>query len=224
MSEELDLTNVKKFRMELKRTTMKDHPLAPGSTAICFTEDPEGKPFSELTAEILQDDTIAKAAFKKDVFMLRYWINVEITSEATMKDVQDIRYGLAILDEPATEYRIGLQTDPKAQIKEQARRLAANVHVVGLFNTAEYLQEFDTCCLDMSGLDADEIEKNLVFVAVAAQRINPTVYIIPTELANKLSGPDFKDTAFAKIMNPKVTMKSVFADGKDLTNAFVRAI
>ncbi len=226
MSEELDLSKVKKFVQTVKRTTLQDHPLAPGSIAVFFTEDENGKPISELITELLATTSIKDIQFKNDVLALKYWINVEISTAPTDADTQDLRVGLSKLDNASINYRVELATDEKEKIKESARRPAANVHVKGLYDIGDYVQEFDTCCLDVSEVDIKDIETNLVFVAAVAQRENPTVYVISTELANKLMTKDYKDSPLHRMFSTKIKQKSVYAPEKSgnevLANPFVR--
>lgn len=226
MSEELDLSNVKKYNLTVKRTSIQDHPLAPGSSAVFFTEDPNGKPISILINEMLRATSIKDIQFKNDVLALRYWINVEISTEPTEADVQDLRVGLSSLDSASINYRVELATTEEEKIKENARRPSANLHIKGLYNIGDFAQEFDTCCLDISEVTTEDIESNLVFIAAVAQRENPTVYVISTELANKLGSKDYSHEALTRLFSSKIKQKSVFAPGKmngvDLTNPFIR--
>lgn len=226
MSEELDLSNVKKFVRTVKRTNLLDHPLAPGSSAVFFTEDPNGKPISELITELLNVTSIKDIQFKNDVLALRYWVVVEINSAPTDADTQDLRVGLSKLDNTSIAYRVELATDDKEKIKESARRPSAHVHVKGLYDIRDYVQEFDTCCLDLSETPTENVENNLVFVAAVAQRENPTVYVISTELANKLATKEYKHEALTRMFSTKIRQKAVYAPEKTgdelLGNPFVR--
>lgn len=214
------------FKIETKRLSMMDHPLAPGSIAIAFTESETGEKFSDWVEKILTTSNISELQFRSDLFNLIYWINFEIFSEPTDEDLQDLRYGFAKLDEASIKFRVENATDDKLKIKESARRTPANLHIRGLFNVDKYMQEFDTCCLDISELSKEDIEKGLIFVASVAQRENPTVYILPTSIANSLK--DLKDTSIGKTFSAKAKLKCVFApketNGEKLENISIREI
>lgn len=224
-----DLICPKCFTKEIRRVTLKDHPLAPGSIAVCFTEDKKGKPISSHIREMLQSTNIADIQTRNDILGLKYWINVEITSPTDENDLQDLRIALRDLDKASIDYRVSIATDDNQQIKESARRSSVNLHINGAFNlAADYPQEFDTCVLDTSNVDIATVEKNLITVAAVAQRDQPTVWIISTELANKLMDKDFKNTGLGKVYNSKIVFKSVFAPSQTgdvkLENPFVREI
>ena len=205
---------------------MQNCPLVPGAASLHFLEDPEGIPLSENIEKFLNSSSIADMQRRNDVLALRYLVNVEINSPVEDKEtIQDLRYALALLDKASLEYRSTNNTDPVGKVQESARRIFANLCIKGIFDTKDYAQEFDTCCLDLSEVPQDNLEKNLIFLAQIAQRTNPTVYIIPTSIANRLDG-ELKETSLGKTLNAKVKMRSVFANTQkgDLKNWFVRAI
>lgn len=222
--DEFNFSGVKKFKTSIRRLSMLEAPLAPGSIALCFDEDEEGKPFSLLIEDLLNTEDVKETIFKNNVLQLKYWINVTITSEPNEKSLQDLRYGLGVLDEVSRKHRIELTTDEKQQIKEAARRIAANIHVIGLYGIRDYIQEFDTCCLDMSSMEIEDIEKNAIYIVEASQRVQPTAFVIPTELANNLTYKEFAETPLGKTLEAKINLKSVFAPKEHLDNNFVRAI
>lgn len=216
---------MKKYTKTIRRLAMQDCPLSPGSIAICFTEDNEkGKVFSDLIDEILNVDNVKKVQEKNDILQLKYILNVEITSAADIESIQDLRLGLSRLDKKSIDFRINLATDDKEKVKESARRIVANIHIKGLYDIADFAQEFDLCNLDLSEMKIEDISKNMIYVAALAQRPNPTVYIISTELANSLADKDFKEETIKKTFESKIKMKSVFAKKTGLKNDFVRIL
>lgn len=215
---------MKKYTKTIRRLTMQDCPLSPGTIAICFTEDENGEIFSNLIDEILNTDNIKKAQEKNDILQLKYLINVEVTSKADIESIQDLRLGLARLDKKSIDYRVSLATDDKEKVKESARRTTCNLHVRGLFDISDFAQEFDLCNLDISETSTEDVEKGMIYIAALAQRPNPTVYILSTELANKLLDTAFKDSVVKKTFDPKIKLKSVFAKKAGLKNLFVRSI
>lgn len=221
---EIDYTNVKKFKMAIRRLTMQESPLAPGGIAVVFDEDPEGEPFSVLVEKIFESEKLSDVAFKNDVLQLKYWLNVNICSEANEESVQDLRYGLKILDDASRAFRVEAATDTKLKIQEEARRVAANVHVSGCFFMKNYINEFDTCCLDTSGCTFEDIENGIVNIMDVAQRVQPTVYVVSAEFANRLSGSEFVKTNSGRIYTAHLKQKSVFAKPEGLENIFVRTL
>lgn len=213
-----------KFEKTIRRVSMKDHPLAPGSISICFTENKDGKLFSELVDEILQATNVEETQTKLDILKLKYWVNVEISSAPTVEDVQDLRLGFTRLDKASFNCRVEAAETEEQKVKESAKRISANIHVKNLFEMSDYIQEFDTCTLDTSEMKLEDIEAGMVHIVSVAQRENPSVYIISAELANKLLEKDFQETALGKLYNSKIKFKNVFASEKDLKNIFVRSI
>lgn len=220
--------SVKNFIKDVRRVSLQEHPLAPGSIAIVFTEAEEGKPFSELIQEILKPTNVKDTEFEHDVFNLKYWLQVEIKKSPTQEDLQDLRYGLHILDEASIKHRVDATDDVTQKIKESHKRTSANLLIKGLFETNEYDHEFDTCVLDTSELSTEEVKQNAIYVAEVSQRLEPTTFIISTELANQLLDKEFKETTVGKVYSAKVKFKSVFApkfsDKVALENPFVREI
>lgn len=215
---------MKKYTKVIKRLTTQDCPLSFGNIAICFTENEDGKIFSDLIDEILTVNSIKKQKEKNDILLLKYLINVEITSEVTTEDVQDLRVGLAKLDKTSIDYRVSLATDDREKIKESARRSTANLHINGLFNILDFAQEFDLCNLDISNLSVEDVKKNMIFIAAIAQRPNPTTYTVSTELANLLDDENFHEDVIKKTFEAKIKAKSVFAKKQGLKNIFVRSL
>lgn len=217
---------MKKYRKEIRRTTLIDDPLMPGQIAVCLTEDNEnGKPFTEVVDELIKTTNIEDTQLKNDLLQLRYILNVEITSEPDVESLQDLRVGLGALDQLSIETRQKAATDTKQQLKEGMRRTHANLHIKGLFDINDFAQEFDSCNLDVSEMSLEDVEKNAIFIAQVAQRTNPTVFTISTELANKLNDKDYKSTSLGKTLNAKIlSLKNVFAPGEGLENIFVRSL
>lgn len=216
---------MKKYTKTIRRLTMQDCPLSPGSIAICFTEDNKnGQTFSDWISEILDADSVKTVQQRNDVLQLKYLINVEITSAADIESLQDLRVGLAKLDKKSVDFRLELTTDDKEKVKESARRSVVNLHVKGLYDIAEFAQEFDLCNVDISDMSVEDISNSMIYVAALAQRPNPTVYTISTDFANDLADPDFKETVVKKTFEAKIKMKSVFAKEEGLKNDFVRAL
>lgn len=217
---------MKKYRKEIRRTTLIDDPLMPGQIAVCLTEDNEnGKPFTEIVDELIKTTNIEDTQLKNDLLQLRYILNVEITSEPDVDSLQDLRVGLGALDQLSIETRQKAAADAKQQIKEGMRRTHANLHIKGLFDISDFAQEFDSCNLDVSEMSIEDVEKNAIFIAQVAQRTNPTVFTVSAELANKLNDKDYKSTPLGKTLNAKIlSLKNVFAPGEGLENIFVRSL
>lgn len=220
---------MKKYTLYVKRVSINDDPLMPGQMAFCLTESSEGKLFSEIIEELLESTNIQEIQRKNDLLQLRYILNVEISSKVEQDDLDDLRYGLSRLDKSSIDFRQKLAANDQLKIKEGMRRTHANLHIKGLFDVNDFAQEFDTCNADISKMSIKEIEDAIVFIAQIAQRTNPTVFTISTELANKLMDKDFKETVLGKTLNAKITtLKNVFAPvatGETaLENPFVRAI
>ena len=216
---------MKKYKSELKRVTLKDYPLMAGQMALCLTESEDGKLFSEIVESLLNTTSIKEAQQKNELLGLRYILNVEVNTAITQDDLDDLRYGLTKLDKTSIDFRQKIALDEKQKIKESMRRTHANLHVNGLFDVNDFAQEFDVCTVDMSNMKIEDIEANMIFVAQVSQRDNPTVFIIPTELANKLNDKEYSKSVLGKTFNAKIaSLKNVFAPAEGLENNFVRAI
>lgn len=216
---------MKKYKSELKRVTLKDYPLMAGQMALCLTESEDGKLFSEIVEGLLNTTSIKEAQQKNELLGLRYILNVEVNTTITQDDLDDLRYGLTRLDKTSIDFRQKIALDKKQKVKETMRRTHANLHVNGLFDVNDFAQEFDVCTVDMSNMKIEDIEANMIFVAQVSQRDNPTVFIIPTELANKLNDKEYSKSVLGKTFNAKIaSLKNVFAPAEGLENNFVRAI
>lgn len=216
---------MKKYKSELKRVTLKDYPLMAGQMALCLTESEDGKLFSEIVEGLLNTTSIKEAQQKNELLGLRYILNVEVNTAITQDDLDDLRYGLTRLDKTSIDFRQKIALDEKQKVKETMRRTHANLHVNGLFDVNDFAQEFDVCTVDMSNMKIEDIEANMIFVAQVSQRDNPTVFIIPTELANKLNDKEYSKSVLGKTFNAKIaSLKNVFAPAEGLENNFVRAI
>ena len=216
---------MKKYKSELKRVTLKDYPLMAGQMALCLTESEDGKLFSEIVEGLLNTTSIKEAQQKNELLGLRYILNVEVNTAITQDDLDDLRYGLTRLDKTSIDFRQKIALDEKQKVKESMRRTHANLHVTGLFDVNDFAQEFDVCTVDMSNMKIEDIEANMIFVAQVSQRDNPTVFIIPTELANKLNDKEYSKSVLGKTFNAKIAkLKNVFAPAEGLENNFVRAI
>lgn len=213
-----------KFVKEFRRSTMSEMPLMPGAAVLAIKESEEGKPFSELIDEFLNSESVADIQKKNDVLALRYGMTVDLSSEPSDEDLQELRVGLGKLDEASSQYRKSIAKTELETVKAQSQRINCNIHVIGLFNCVDFVQEFDYCNVDLSKLSDDEIEKNLVYLAGLAQRPNPTVYTISADLANRLETKEMKETALGKTLEAKIKLKSVFAPSDGLNNIFVRSI
>lgn len=216
---------MKKYKSELKRVTLKDYPLMAGQMALYLTEAEDGKLFSEIVENLLSTTSIKDAQQKNELLELRYILNVNINTAITQDDLDDLRFGLTRLDKASIDFRQKIALDDKQKVKESMRRTHANLHVNGLFDVNDFAQEFDVCTVDMSNMKIEDIEANMVYVAQISQRTNPTVFIIPTELANKLNDKEFSKGVLGKTFNAKIlSLKNVFAPAEGLENNFVRAI
>ena len=216
---------MKKFTKEVRRCTLQEFPLAPGSTILYFkeTDEESGKMFSELVTEILDADSPKELLFRSDLLNRRYKISLDLYTECDEESLQDIRFGLSRLDSESLKYRSELATNDLELAKARAQRIVCNIHITGLFNVESIIQEFDYCNLDTSTLSIEDITKGLIHVAAVAQRPNPTTYVIPTELANDLE-KKYKEELIGKTFLAKVSLGNVFAPGENLLNPFVRAI
>lgn len=215
---------VKKFKKSIRRLSMQEAPLSPGCIAVCFDEDENGKPLSELIEEITQSTSIEEAAKNAQILELKYWFNITITSEVNEESLQDLRYAFKVLDEASMKYRLESEKDPLKQVKEKAKRASINLHMKGLYETGEYSGEFDTCCLDLSETSVEDVEKYLIFVVGISQRMQPTAFVISPELANKLNDKDYAETTCGKTFNAKIPYKNVFSPKEGLENDFVREL
>lgn len=218
---------MKKYITEIRRVKNYECPLNYGSMSLSFEEstNENAVTFSEGIDKYLSSTSVKNVEELNNILGLRYILNVEIHSSPEIEDIQDIEMGLSKLDKASKDYRVGLETDSKLQVREAIRRTWANLHIVGLYDVKELILNFDAVNLDMSKVEIKDIEKNILFVSEIAQIKNPFTYIIPVNLANKLTTKEYEETTVGKIFNSKIkAYKNVFAEEKGLENKYIRSL
>jgi len=220
------LSYMKKFTKNLQRSTVKNFSMAPGSTILNFVEDENGKSFSECIDDLLNTTSITGIQEKNDVLALRYFLSVSLESAPDKEDLQDVQVGLENLDKASAEYRESIAINDMERARIRTQRVQCNLHVHGTFDAIDYSQNFNYCTVDLSDLSLEEIEKGALLVVGYAQRQNPTTFVIPTRLANKLTDDEYKKSYVGKIFTPRIHSKAVFAPYETgdvkLENNFVR--
>ena len=209
-----------KFKYEIKRTSLKDCTLLSGASAFVFKEDPDGKSFEDLISEIVETENLTEEAL--DLLLRKYVVSIELDSECSDEDVEDITDGLMLLDNKSLMVRAKMEKhkDP-AVIALQRIVVCGCIRNIVDAGMIDILQKFNFITFDMSKYSIEELRKNTFVLGKALQQTANNVWIFNSETANSLNDDNQFDRS---VIGRMETFSMYVDDAKTLENPFFRVL
>lgn len=209
-----------KFKYEVKRTSLKDCTLLSGANAFIFKEDPNGKSFEDLISEIVETENLSEEAL--DLLLRKYIVSIEIDSEFSDEDVDDLTDGLTLLDNKSLVVRAKMEKhkDP-AVVALQRIVVCGCIRNIADAGMIDILQKFNFITFDMTKYNIEELRENTFVLGRALQQTANNVWIFNSDTANALND----DNQFDRSVINRIETFSMYADGAEkLENPFIRIL